>query len=373
MTPAATDIRHMRAACRLALRGHGGAEPNPMVGCVVVNRVGAVVGRGFHARCGEAHAEVNALATAGDRAVGGTAYVSLEPCSHHGRTPPCVDALASAGVARVVFATKDPNGVAAGGAGLLGRAGIKVEQLEIPEASVLNEPFLHRVRTGLPWVCTKWAMTMDGRITTGEGGPRWITSDLSRREVHRERGCVDVMLTGIGTVIADDPDLRPRGVRAKRIPRRIVVDTRLELPMESALVSSVLKAPVEVVAFQDSIATKQSHALALQARGIRIEVAPQDAQGRLLLRPVLERLAREGVANVLVEAGGGINGELLNEGLINEVWAFHGGLVVGDGRGIGPVRGLTVDGQPLPRGRCVSAERIGPDLVSRWRVDSPSA
>ncbi len=339
-----------------------------MVGCVVVDRSGAVAGRGCHARCGEAHAEVNALAAAGDRARGGTAYVTLEPCSHHGRTPPCVDALVAAGVARVVFATKDPNEVAAGGAERLAAAGIVVEHLEIDEARILNEPFLHRLRTGLPWVCTKWAMTLDGRITTGDGGPRWITSEESRRAVHRERGCVDVMFTGIGTVIADDPDLRPRGVRAKRIPRRIVVDTRLELPLESALVRTVSKAPVEVLAFEPSIAAKAVHAKALRARGVRIDVAPQDQAGRLLLRPVMERLAREGVANVLVEAGGGINGELLNESLINEVWAFHAGLVVGDGRGIGPVRGLAMDGRHLPEGRVIAIQRHGLDVAMRWRL-----
>jgi len=362
------DIRHMRAACRLALRGHGGAEQNPMVGCVVVDRNGIVVGRGFHERCGEGHAEVNALAAAGDRARGATAYITLEPCAHHGRTPPCTDALIAAGIARVVYATKDPTAVATGGADRLAAAGIVVQRLEIEEARVLNEPFLHRVRTGLPWVCTKWAMTLDGRITTGDGGPRWITGEASRKLVHRERGCVDAMLTGIGTVLADDPDLRPRGVRAKRIPRRIVIDTHLEIPLESTLVRTIRKAPLEVIAFQSSIDTRAAHADALRAKGARLEIAPQDSHGALLLRPILERLAVEGVSTVMVEAGGGLNGELFNESLVNEVWAFTAGMVVGDGRGIGPVRGLTTGGATLLRLHCVESSHIGDDTVSRWRV-----
>lgn len=368
MTSESVDRRHMLAACRLAERGHGGAEPNPLVGCVIVASDGAVVGRGYHAQCGEAHAEVRAIQAAGARARGSTAYVTLEPCAHHGRTGPCTEALRAADIAEVVYGSGDPNPVAAGGAGALRSMGVAVRQCVLPEVRLLNEPFEHRIRTGLPWVCSKWACTLDGRITTGEGGPRWITGERSRRLVHRERGRVDAMLTGIGTVIGDDPDLRPRGVRAKRVPRRVIIDTRLELPLECTLVRSAHEAPVEAWAFKHAHDSRADHAAALRERGVSVRVAPQDAQGRLVMEPMLRTLAQEGVSTVLVEAGGGLNGELLNEGLINEVWHFAAGLIVGDGRGIGPVRGLQSVGGALPKAHCCDMRRVDEDIVTRWRL-----
>ncbi|MDA1008391.1 MAG: bifunctional diaminohydroxyphosphoribosylaminopyrimidine deaminase/5-amino-6-(5-phosphoribosylamino)uracil reductase RibD [Planctomycetota bacterium] len=359
----------MRAAVRLAARGHGGAEPNPLVGCILTNPTGAVIARGWHDRCGGPHAEAVALAVAGERAKQSTVYCTLEPCAHHGRTPPCADALIAAQVSRVVYGSSDPNVIASAGAARLAAAGIVVEQLECDEVRVLNGPFIHRIRTGLPWITTKWAITLDGRITTGDGGPRWITGESSRKLVHRERGRVDVMLTGIGTLLADDPDLRPRGVRARRMPRRVVIDKQLQMSESCRLLKTVNDSPVELIVFPEVIEQQSEKISRLRALGVRIEPLERGDDGMLILRPLLLRLGREGMSNVLVESGGGVNGELFNERLVNEVWVFQAGIVVGDGRGVGPIRGLAMPAALPPSTRCVAIDRVGDDLVSRWLVE----
>ena len=232
------DIQHLEHAARIALRGHGRVEPNPMVGSVVLDAEGVVIGEGHHARCGEAHAERIALSRAGSAARGGTLYCTLEPCAHQGRTPPCTDAILESGLKRVVFGTLDPNDTAAGGAELIRSAGIDVRHLPTTATEVLNAPYVHRIRTGLPWMIAKWAQTIDGRIATAGGDSRWISSDRSRRLVHRERGRVDAVMTGIGTLLADNPRLTPRQTRTpRRIPERIVVDGALQTPLDCALVT----------------------------------------------------------------------------------------------------------------------------------------
>jgi len=188
-------------AVRLASRGHGGAEPNPMVGCVIVDPEGRVVGEGFHARCGGPHAEIEALRAAGGRARGATAVVTLEPCAHRGRTGPCADALIEAGVARVLYAVPDPNPIARGGAARLREAGIAAERVRHAGADELARPFVKRMTTGLPWVSAKWAQSLDGAIALASGESKWISGGRSRAMVHRERGRVDAILTGIGTVL----------------------------------------------------------------------------------------------------------------------------------------------------------------------------
>jgi len=214
----------MRRALALAERGRGRVEPNPLVGCVIV-KMGRVVGEGFHRRFGGPHAEVIALNRAGRAARGATAYVTLEPCCHHGKTGPCTDALIRAGVKRVVTACRDPfKKVAGKGIAQLHRAGITVEVgLLRVEAQSLNAPFFKRVTTGLPWVIAKWAMTLDGAISSGKKGPsRWISGPQSRRMVHELRARVDAILIGIGTALADDPLLTARGVKVRRVARRVV-------------------------------------------------------------------------------------------------------------------------------------------------------
>ena len=219
------DRSRLEHAARLALRGHGEAEPNPSVGCVIADASGRVVSEGRTDRVGGPHAEVVALRGAGKAARGGTAWVTLEPCNHHGRTPPCVDAMIDAGVARIVIGTRDPNPVAAGGLDRLRAAGIEVVlRDDVDSVRRLHASFRHRIGTGRPWVVAKWAETADGDLVAPPGRPRTISSRASHRLVHRERGRVDAILTGIGTVLADDPRLDARVRRPRRRPIRVVVD-----------------------------------------------------------------------------------------------------------------------------------------------------
>lgn len=361
----ASDRRFLLDAVRLALRGHGGAEPNPMVGCVIV-RDGRVVGRGWHRRCGEAHAEVNALAEAGDRARGATAYVTLEPCNHHGRTAPCSHALVAAGVARVVFATHDPNPTATGGMQALEAAGIDAVHHPLPETDDLNAPFVKRVTTQLPWVTAKWAQTLDGAIATRTGESQWISCETSRRRVHRERARVDAILTGMGTVRADDPRLTARGTPILRRARRVVVDPNLELDPSSALVKTIAQAHLTVACSRPAISARAAHADALRAAGADVLTIDDGAAG---LRQLLHDLhARLGVSTVLVESGGGLVGELMEAGLVDELWAFIAPIVMGDGDAPPPVRGINpVRLADCTHWRTLSMRRSGTDIELRLR------
>lgn len=357
----ALDQALLARAARLALRGHGGAEPNPMVGCVLV-KDGRVVAEGFHRRCGEAHAEAMALARAGDAARGTTAYVTLEPCNHHGRTPPCSQALLRAGVAEVVYAQRDPNPIAIGGAETLRAAGIPTREVASPVCAVLNAPFLHRIATGLPWVTAKWAQTIDGAIATRGGDSKWISCERSRRMVHRERGRVDVVMTGLGTANADDPQLTARGVRLRRRALRILVDPSLEAPRSLHLLDPS-QAPTLVACLPDLL--HGGPANGLRERGV--DVAPLGPRGEL--RPLLAALVRErAVANVLVEAGGGLVGYLLREDLVHEAWVFLAPRTVGDVEARRPIRGdapeLLRDAR---RWRLLSSRVRDGDVVLRYR------
>lgn len=367
--PAEADARRfLLAAAKLALRGHGGAEPNPMVGCVIV-RDGAVVGRGWHRRCGEAHAEVNALLDAGDRAHGATAYVTLEPCNHHGRTGPCSHALIAAGVSRVVFATRDPNPTASGGMQALLAAGIEAIHHPLPETDDLNAPFLKRVATNLPWVTAKWAQTLDGSIATRTGESQWISCETSRRRVHRERARVDAILTGMGTVRADDPRLTARGTPILRRARRVVVDRDLDLDAGSALVRTLDRAPLTVACSRGAHAERHAHADLLRGLGVDVLAIDDGTEGlTALLRDLHARL---GVSTVLVESGGGLLGKLLAAGLVDELWAFVAPMLVGDAQAPGPVRGLdpaVLD--DCTRWRMTSMARSGVDVELRLRRET---
>jgi diaminohydroxyphosphoribosylaminopyrimidine deaminase/5-amino-6-(5-phosphoribosylamino)uracil reductase len=362
----------MAAAARLALRGHGGAEPNPQVGCVCVSG-GRVVGWGYHRRRGGPHAEVEALRRAGAAARGATVYVTLEPCNHTGRTGPCSEALIAAGVGRVVFARCDPTPAASGGARRLRSAGIAAEETccGCPQALAVSEPYVHRVRSGLPWVVCKWAATLDGRIATRSGRSRWISADRSRRLVHRERGRVDAILTGIGTVRADDPMLTARGVRVRRVARRIVVDPDVELPETSRLVGTAHEAPTMIICSEDGAGSPR--AAALRRAGVEILAAPGEA-GDLDLGAALRDLARRHeVATVLVEAGPRLVGSLLRRGLLNELWVFTAPILLGDERAVPPVRGLMpqslADGVTL---ELAGVHRRGPDVLLRYLIPARS-
>jgi len=359
MSADAATRRFLLAATRLALRGHGGAEPNPMVGCVIV-RDGHIVGRGWHRCCGEAHAEINALADAGDRARGATAYITLEPCNHHGRTGPCSHALIAAGVARVVFATRDPNPTAAGGMQALHAAGIEAVHHPMPETDDLNAPFVKRVTARMPWVTAKWAQTLDGAIATRGGESQWISCAASRRRVHRERARVDAILTGMGTVRADDPRLTARGTPILRRARRVVVDRQLDLEVTSALVKTIGQAP------QEAITRRADRAGLLRSAGADVLAIDDGGEGlNSLLRDLHTRL---GVSTVLVEAGGGLVGKLVEADLVDELWAFIAPIVMGDAQAPSPIRGVDpVQLADCSRWRTVSVARSGDDVELRLR------
>lgn len=364
------DRRFLRRAARLALRGHGGAEPNPMVGCIVTARSGDVVGWGYHRRCGDAHAEVHALRMAGSAARGATAYVTLEPCNHTGRTPPCAEALVAAGVARVVIGRRDPHPDAAGGAERLRKAGLSVDVLDDdPFVTSITDPFVHRVRTGLPWVTAKWAQTVDGRIATRTGESRWISSAASRRLVHRERGRVDAILTGIGTVIADDPMLTARDVRIRRTARRVVIDPKLQMPLEARLMQKANEYPTTIACHETLLEAGAEKARLVHEAGVELIGIPLDGEA-LPLEPVLRALAdRHDATNVLVEAGAGLLARLFEQQLVNDVWVFIGPRLLGDERALPAVRGRAAPslGDAVPF-RLLEQRRRGDDIVARYRV-----
>jgi len=318
------DQQHMAEALRLAERGLFTATPNPRVGCVIV-RDGQAVGAGWHEKTGGPHAEVLALRAAGERARGSTAYVSLEPCSHHGRTPPCVDALIEAGIARVVAAMQDPNSrVAGNGFGALRAAGIQVESgLMQDEARALNIGFVSRMSRGRPWVRMKIAASLDGRTALANGRSRWITGPEARRDGHAWRARACAVLTGIGTVRDDDPQLNVREVETTRQPLKVVVDSRLQLPLSAKLLEG---GKVLVAAAVDD----KAGIAALQDRGAEVVVLP-NARGKVDLTELMRELARRELNEVHVEAGFKLNGSLLGVGLVDELLIYLAPSILGDG------------------------------------------
>jgi diaminohydroxyphosphoribosylaminopyrimidine deaminase / 5-amino-6-(5-phosphoribosylamino)uracil reductase len=333
--PADGDRSWMARALAEAERGRGSVEPNPMVGAVVVLD-GRVVGVGHHEKFGGPHAEVFALNRAGPLATGATLYVTLEPCCHTGKTPPCTEAILRSGVARVVAAIRDPfPKVDGGGAARLRAEGVPVEfGLMADEARRLNGPYLKRLATGLPYVTAKWAMTLDGKTAASSGDSRWISGSRSRTLVHETRGRMDAILAGIGTVLADDPrlDARPPGPRTAV---RVILDGEARLPPESNLARTARDIPVWLAvtdrASSDRLAT-------LQALGCSILRFPGEA--RVPVVPLLEELGRRGVTNLLVEGGGTVVGTFLDAGQVDEVDVFVAPLVEGGSHGFSPARGL---------------------------------
>lgn len=323
----------MQRALELAAAHAGETNPNPLVGCVIV-RGGRVVGEGAHARAGQAHAEIVALDAAGPAARGATLYVNLEPCSHHGRTPPCAERVRAAGVARVVVALRDPNPRVDGrGLALLRRAGLRVETGALAgEAALLNERFLVAARERRPFVLLKAALTLDGRIATAHGESKWITSASARAAARRLRRLHDGVLVGIGTALADDPLLLP-SPRTRRPFHRVVLDSRLRLPPGSRLLRDAPRHPVWVVTTSHGAPRRAT----LEAAGARVLVAPARA-GRIPLRWTLRRLFAEGVWSLMVEGGAEALGSFLADGLFDQVVLFRAPLLLG-GRGSLPAFG----------------------------------
>jgi diaminohydroxyphosphoribosylaminopyrimidine deaminase/5-amino-6-(5-phosphoribosylamino)uracil reductase len=312
----------MAQALRLAELGLYSTSPNPRVGCVLV-RENKVVGEGWHERAGEPHAEVHALGAAGKLARGATAYVTLEPCSHHGRTPPCAEALIVAGVARVVVAMQDPNPLVAGqGLKKLRAAGIEVEcGLMETAARELNIGFVSRMTHGTPWVRSKIAASLDGRTALANGASKWITGEAARHDVQHWRARSCAVLTGIGTVLADDPKLNVRELTTGRQPLRVVLDSQLRISPEAAILSGgtlVYTASSDVTKF-----------MALQANGAEV-VKLAGADGKVDLSAVLRDLGQRGINEVLVEAGRKLNGALLKAGLVDELVLYLAPQLLGD-------------------------------------------
>lgn len=332
-----TAEQAMRRAIELARRGLGWVEPNPAVGAVLVADDGRVIGEGWHERFGGPHAEVMALAAAGEAARGATLFVTLEPCCHFGKTPPCSRAVIAAGIRRVVVGTLDPAAHAnGGGIAELKAAGIEVELgLLGREARRLIAPFAKLMTTGLPWVHAKWAMTLDGRIASKTGSSRWITNEASRAVVHQLRSRMDAILVGVGTVLADDPLLtaRPAGPRNST---RIVLDSTARTPLESQLVRTAGEAPVMVATTDHAPAERVA---ALRAAGVEVLVLPADTDGHPELRALMLELGRRRLTNVLVEGGSGVLGGLFDHGLIDEVHAFVAGKLIGGAAAAAPFSG----------------------------------
>ena len=360
----AADHAFMARALRLARRGLNTATPNPRVGCVIV-RDGHVVGEGWHEKAGLPHAEAGALAAivgAGDTPIGATAYVTLEPCSHFGRTPPCADALIAAGVARAVVAMRDPNPLVAGqGLAKLAAAGIEVASgLMEADATELNIGFVSRMTRGRPWLRLKVAASLDGKTALNNGVSQWITGPAARRDAHAWRARSCAVLTGIGTVRDDNPRLTVREVPTTRQPLRVVIDSRLETPQDAAILEG---GNVLIAAAQDDA----GRAAALRARGAEIVILPNDG-GKVELADLLRELGRRGINEILAEAGTRLNGSLLREGCVDELLIYQAPLLMGDSaRGMFGLAELT-DLGGATRLSIIERRSLGADLRIRARL-----
>ena len=324
MSFTALDHEHMARAIQLAARGLYTTDPNPRVGCVIVKN-GQVIGEGWHVRAGEAHAEIHALQQAGEQAQGATAYVSLEPCCHHGKTPPCSDALIAAQVARVVVAMQDPNPrVAGNGMRQLQAAGIQVELgLLEAQAKALNPGFIQRMQMRRPYVRNKLAMSLDGRTAMADGESKWITGDAARQDVQRLRARSSAIMTGVGTVLADDPALTVRLADTERQPLRVIIDSNLSTPLTARL----LKEPGETLIMTvNSDPDLQASLRDAGAEVVQIGNAGQDVD----LKLVLANLAERNINEVLLETGATLSGAMLEAQLINEMVFYMAPLLMGD-------------------------------------------
>ena len=323
MTSVSSDHVYMKRALFLASRGKGKTSPNPMVGAVVVKH-GRVVGEAYHHQAGQPHAEILALEQAGLRARGGTLYVTLEPCCHsRKRTSPCVPRVIQSGISRVCVAMRDPNPEVSGkGMKMLKQAGIDVSEGLLEEnARQLNERYQQWITSGRPFLILKGAMTLDGKIATHSGQSKWITSELARQDVHRQRSHVDAVMVGIGTVKADNPELSARGLRQTiqrrkgRQPIRVVLDSHLRIPITANVLTWVHEQPTIVCTTK---AASPKKIQTLKDRGVQVWIIPQK-NGRVSLKAALDKLGKVGISSVLLEGGSMLNATALHEGLVNQV------------------------------------------------------
>jgi diaminohydroxyphosphoribosylaminopyrimidine deaminase/5-amino-6-(5-phosphoribosylamino)uracil reductase len=369
-----TDLGWMARAVQLARRGY--PAPNPHVGAVVV-AAGEKVGEGFHSHAGAPHAEVVALQQAGERTRSATLYLTLEPCCHYGRTPPCTQAILQAGIQRVVVAMQDPNPKVAGqGIAQLRSAGVQVELLDesdpraqplLNELEHLNRAFLHYHRTGRPLITLKCAMSLDGKIATYTGDSKWITGERARREAHRLRAEYGCVLVGVHTVLKDDPLLTARLRGVKNQPLRVVLDSRLRTSPDARIVKHA-DAPTLIFCTEPM----PSHAALLQANHVEIVALPPDADGRVPVWRVVEHLAQRGIIGILVEGGGEVIASFLEAGLADRVAFFYAPLLIGGREAPTPVEGegaaQIADAIKLAQLRC---RRLGPDWLLEGEIISP--
>jgi diaminohydroxyphosphoribosylaminopyrimidine deaminase/5-amino-6-(5-phosphoribosylamino)uracil reductase len=367
-----TDRIHLARAIELAEQGRGRVSPNPLVGAVIAGADG-VVGEGFHRALGSPHAEVEAISAAGaDDLSSSTMYVSLEPCCHHGRTPPCTDAIREAGIRRVVVASDDPSEHASGrGLGILRDDGVEVVVVDgdlSERARLLNQPFRKRARTGRPWVLFKSAMTLDGKVATRSGDSKWISGEDSRRRAHYWRAECDAVAVGIGTALADDPQLTARvetEPRPPRQPHRIVFDSLGRLPLSGKLVRDAREIPLTVVV---SRAAPRTATDALETHGVEVIVAPGENEPARVCS-ALDQLGSAGIGSILLEGGPHLAGAFLDAGQVDEVRLFLAPVILGGRTARDPIEGEGVELiADATRALTLECDRVGEDLLVSARL-----
>ena len=355
----------MRLALELAERGRGWTSPNPMVGAVVV-KDGKIIGQGWHQRCGQPHAERNALASCTESPAGAEIYVTLEPCCHHGRQPPCTDAILEAGIRRVVVGSGDPNPLVAGkGAAILRQHGVEVVEGVLRErCDRLNEIFFHYIRTRRPLVVMKYAMTLDGKIAAYTGASQWITGEAARTHVQEQRHRCAAIMVGVGTVLADDPLLTCR-LPGGRDPLRVICDTHLRTPLTAQVVATAREVPTLLAA----CCTGGEKRRAYEAAGCRV-LTVEEKDGHVDLQQLMEKLGQEQIDSVLLEGGGTLNWAALESGIVQKVQAYIAPKLFGGRDAKTPVEGQGVP-SPAQAFRLKSTEiaRLGEDLLLEGTVE----
>ena len=363
-----TDRDYMNRAIELAKYGIGWTNPNPVVGAVIV-KDGRIIGEGYHRRCGEPHAERNAIASLKESAAGASLYVTLEPCCHYGRTPPCTEAILEQGIARVVIGSRDPNPEVAGkGAAILRKAGIRVEEdFMREECDRLNSIFFHYITKKTPYVVMKYAMTADGKIATRTGASKWITGDAARAKVQKLRHrCMGIM-AGIGTVLADDPMLNVR-IEGGKSPIRIICDSDLRIPSDSQICRTVKEFPTIVACAAARLKDREEEILRLERLGIQV-VQTFGGESAVDLKELMGILGNQGIDSILLEGGGTLNDSALQAGIVSEIQAFVAPKLFGGNEAKTPVagRGVNFPDEAVPL-TLEKISQVGEDLLLEYKV-----
>lgn len=361
------DVDYMRRAIELAGKGMGFTNPNPMVGAVIV-KDGRIIGEGYHEKCGQLHAERNAFANLSGSAKNATIYVTLEPCCHYGKTPPCTEAIIENGISRVVIGSRDPNPLVSGkGARLLREHGIEVvEDFLREECDALNPVFFHYITTNKPYVVMKYAMTADGKISTHSGKSQWITGEAARREVHGLRGRYSAIMAGIGTVLADDPMLNCR-LEGMHQPLRVIVDSNLRLPIESKIVETAKEYPT-IVATTDSDENREKSSK-LKEKNVEVVFLPAKDK-RVDVAALFDWLSENKYDSVLVEGGGELNEAVMKSGYVKRLYCYVGNKIFGGVAAKTPVEGLGVsEVNEALKLRLKDVERLEEDVLLVYDVD----